>query len=106
MKDGLSVDLEGGLQVTPLLVPHRDEYTETVGFWIQGPNRSALFIPDIDKWERWDSLGTAIEDWIAKVDVAYLDGTFLEEGEIPGRAIEEIPHPFIRREPGSLREAS
>ena len=96
LENGLSVDLEGGIRVTPLLVPHRDEYTETVGFWIQGPKRSALFIPDIDKWERWDSQGTKIEDWIAKVDVAYLDGSFFKDGEIPGRAMEEIPHPFIR----------
>ncbi|GIT23898.1 MAG: hypothetical protein CM1200mP40_35800 [Gammaproteobacteria bacterium] len=42
------------IKVTPHLVPHRDEYSETVGYRIQGPNRAALFIPDINKWEIWD----------------------------------------------------
>lgn len=84
--------LNDRLRITPFLVPHRDEYTETVGFRITGPQKSALFIPDIDKWEKWER---RIEDMIANVDVAYLDGTFYADGEIPGRNMREIPHPFI-----------
>ena len=41
------------LKVIPFTVPHRDEYSETVGYKIIGPNKTALFIPDIDKWEKW-----------------------------------------------------
>jgi pyrroloquinoline quinone biosynthesis protein B len=85
-----------GLQVTPLLVPHRQEFSEVVGFRIAGPAKSVLFIPDIDSWEQWDALGTRIEDEIAKVDVAYLDATFFANGEIPGRDMSGFPHPFIR----------
>jgi hypothetical protein len=55
-----------------------------------------LFIPDIDSWTQWDAAGTRIEDEIAKVDVAYLDGTFFANGEIPGRDMSGFPHPFIR----------
>ena len=73
-------------------MPHRDEYTETVGFRITGPNKSVLFIPDIDKWEKWER---RIEDMIASADIAYVDGTFYADGEIPGRNMKEIPHPFI-----------
>ena len=62
------------ISVTPFLVPHRDEYSETVGYRIQGPHRSAIFLPDIDKWDRWE---TRIEDVLSGVDAAYLDGTFL-----------------------------
>ena len=83
------------LTVTPFLVPHRQEYSEVVGFHIQGPNRSVLFIPDIDSWEAWDDMGVRIEDMIAAVDVAYLDGTFFANGEIPGRDMSGFPHPFI-----------
>jgi pyrroloquinoline quinone biosynthesis protein B len=83
------------LRVTPLEVPHRDEYTETVGFEIQGPRRRVLFIPDVDKWEKLDRAGTKIEALITRVDVAFIDGTFFADGEIPGRAMSEIPHPFI-----------
>jgi len=43
--------LESSLLVTPLLVPHRDEYSETVGFRIKRPSRTVLFIPDINKLE-------------------------------------------------------
>lgn len=90
------VDLGAGLSVTPILMPHRDEYSETVAFIIRGPRRSVLFLPDIDKWEKLDQRGVRIEDLIARVDVAYLDGTFFADGEIPGRAMQDIPHPFIR----------
>jgi pyrroloquinoline quinone biosynthesis protein B len=82
--------------VTPLLVPHRDEYSETVAFRVEGPRRSLLWLPDIDKWERWDAQGTRLEAVLAGVDVAYLDGTFFADGEVPGRAMSEIPHPFVR----------
>jgi pyrroloquinoline quinone biosynthesis protein B len=95
MAAGVPVSLSSGITVTPFLVPHRDEYSETVGFRVKGPARTVVFLPDIDKWERWDSLGTRIDDVVAGADVAYLDGTFYQDGEIPGRAMSEIPHPFI-----------
>ncbi len=93
--DGQTIRLNDDLTITPMLVPHRDEFSETVGYRIEGPDRSVLFIPDIDKWSAWDTLGGSIEAEIARVDVAYLDGTFFASGEIPGRDMSEIPHPFI-----------
>ena len=95
LEDGETVKLNERLSVTPLLVPHRQEYSEVVGFRIEGPNRSALFIPDIDSWEEWDEMGTSIEEAIASVDIAYLDGTFFANGEIAGRDMSGFPHPFI-----------
>ncbi len=92
LADGKSIRLNERLSVTPILVPHRDEYTETVGFRIDGPGRSVLYITDIDKWERWE---TRIEDEIARVDAAFLDGTFYDIDELPGRDMSDIPHPFI-----------
>ncbi len=93
--------LEGGvaltdrLRVTPIAVPHRQEYSEVIGYRIEGPNRRVLFIPDIDSWREWDAQGIRIEDEIAAADVAYLDGTFYADGEIPGRDMSGFPHPFI-----------
>jgi len=95
LEDGVPVALGSELAVTPFLVPHRQEYAEVVGFRIDGPNRSLLFIPDIDSWEEWDEAGTRIESAIASVDVAYLDGSFFANGEIPGRDMTGFPHPFI-----------
>lgn len=95
LQDDVAVQLNDHLSITPFLVPHRQEYSEVVGFRITGPNRSVLFIPDIDKWELWDEQGTRIEDMIASVEVAYLDGTFYANGEIPGRDMSAFPHPFI-----------
>ncbi len=95
LEDRETVRLNGRLRVTPLLVPHRPEFSEAVGFRIDGPNRSVIFIPDIDSWEEWDKAGTRIEDMIASVDVAYLDGSFFANGEIPGRDMSGFPHPFI-----------
>lgn len=92
MKDNLPVSLSPDLSVTPLSVPHRDEYSETVGYIITGPSKRVLFIPDIDKWSKWQ---TDIVQLIQTVDYAYLDGTFYRDGEIWGREMSEIPHPFI-----------
>jgi pyrroloquinoline quinone biosynthesis protein B len=96
LADGTPVRLGERLTVTPFLVPHRQEYSEVVGFRIDGPHRSVLYVPDIDSWEAWDAAGSRIEDRIAQVDVAWLDGTFFANGEIPGRDMTGFPHPFIR----------
>ncbi len=92
LKDDSAIELSSNLTVKPLLVPHRDEYSETVGFIISGPNKKVLFIPDIDKWEKWDR---DINQLIREVDYAFLDGTFYRNGEIWGRDMSQIPHPFI-----------
>ncbi|MBO6575290.1 MAG: MBL fold metallo-hydrolase [Rhodothermales bacterium] len=81
--------------VTAVLVPHRQEYSEVVGYHVQGPSRSVLFIPDIDSWEDWDAWGESIEEHIARVDLAFLDATFFANGEVPGRDMSGFPHPFI-----------
>lgn len=87
-----SVALNARISITPIAVPHRDEYSDTYGFIVRGPKRSLLWLPDIDKWEKWDR---RIEDVIAGVDVAYVDGTFFDATELPGRAMSEVPHPLI-----------
>lgn len=87
-----TVNLSSTISVRPFRVPHRDEYSETVGYVIEGPNKKALFIPDIDKWEKWEK---NIIDEIAKVDYAFLDATFFDGVEINNRDISQIPHPFI-----------
>lgn len=95
------VVLSKNLNVTPILVPHRDEYSETVGYHIQGPNKSALFIPDIDKWHQWDN--DIIEE-IKKVDYAFLDATFFNGVELNNRDMSEIPHPSIEESMALFQE--
>lgn len=84
--------LGDSLIVVPMLVPHRDEYSEVVGYKIIGPRKTALFIPDIDKWNLWKN---AILNEIKSVDYAFLDATFFDANEISNRLISEIPHPCI-----------
>ncbi len=95
----------GRFRVVAIPVPHRDELSDTVGFRVRGAAGAVLYVPDVDKWERWNR---RLEDEVAAVDVALLDGTFYEAGELPGRAIAEVPHPFvsetIARLPRALRE--
>jgi pyrroloquinoline quinone biosynthesis protein B len=86
------IELTPNLAVTPLLVPHRDEYSETVGYIIEGISKKVLFIPDIDKWEKWN---TQIVQMIGEVDYAFIDATFFDAQEINNRNIAEIPHPFV-----------
>ena len=87
-----AVQLNKRLRVTPIQVPHRDEFSETVGYLIESDKTSVLFIPDIDKWGKWED---SILEWIQKIDMAFLDATFYQNGEISGRDMSEIPHPFV-----------
>ena len=85
------VVLGGGLSVEVLPVPHRDEISETVAFRVEGPTGSVLWLPDIDSWELWDR---DVIDEVARVDVAYLDATFYDDGELD-RDMSAIPHPRV-----------
>ena len=91
LQDGQALEL-GALTVTPFLVPHRDEFSETVGYRIEGPQKSAVFIPDIDKWSDWQ---TDLRELVKGVDYALLDATFFADGELPGRDMSKVPHPFV-----------
>lgn len=84
--------LLNNLKVTPFLVPHRDEFSETVGYSIEGPKKTALFIPDINKWSQWKE---NILERIQLTDYALIDATFYDSNELPGRDMSEIPHPFV-----------
>lgn len=86
-----TIILNNKLKVTPFLVPHRDEFSETVGYKIEGTTNTALFIPDIDKWHKWKK--NIIEE-VKKVEYAFVDATFLNQDEVK-RAMTEVPHPFI-----------
>jgi pyrroloquinoline quinone biosynthesis protein B len=90
---GHAMDLGDGVKVTAYVVPHRDEFTDTVGFVIEGPRKKVLYIPDIDQWQKWDR---DIRHMVEQVDVALLDGTFASPNELPGRAMDEIPHPLMQ----------
>lgn len=92
IQNEIPTNLNTQLKIRAFKVPHRDEFSETVGFVIEGPNKRILFIPDIDKWEKWEK---KIEEEILKVDYAFIDGTFYDEREINNRNISEIPHPFV-----------
>lgn len=92
LKADTATKVTANISITPLLVPHRDEFSETVGYRIKGPHKTALFIPDIDKWEHWNR--DIIEE-INKVDYALLDATFFDGAELNTRDISEIPHPFV-----------
>ena len=92
LNDGNKIQLNNNLSIIPFKVPHRDEFSETVGYKIQGPNKSIIFIPDIDKWDKFDK---DIVKIVSNNDIAILDGSFYQNGEIPGRDMSEIPHPFI-----------
>ncbi len=79
------------LKVIPFRVPHRDEFSETVGYKIMTKDKSLIFIPDIDKWQKWDK---NLIDVVNENDVLLLDGTFYKDGEI-ARPMSEVPHPYI-----------
>ena len=86
-----TIEITPNLTVVPISVPHRDEFSETSAFIISGPNKTALFLPDIDKWDKWSM---NIVEMLSNVDYAFIDATFYSSDEI-NRNIEEIPHPLV-----------
>ena len=92
LRDNKPVQLNSRLTITPFKVPHRDEFSETVGYRIDGPSKSLVFIPDIDKWSKWQK---DIIEVVENSDYSLLDGTFYDINELPGRDMSQIPHPFI-----------
>jgi pyrroloquinoline quinone biosynthesis protein B len=86
------VSLTKNVSFVPFQVPHRAEYTDTLGYVISGRDKSLLYIPDIQSWEAWNR---SICDEVGKVDIALLDGTFYGPEELPGRDWTKIGHPFI-----------
>ena len=104
---GVEFGLSANLHATAIRVPHRDEDSDTVAFQIRGPRRRLLWLPDIDKWEKWNRRPEVLlED---PELVAFLDGTFFASDEVPGRSIAEIPHPLVpetlARFPGGMAPA-
>jgi pyrroloquinoline quinone biosynthesis protein B len=92
LPQGQPVSLGDGISITAYPVPHRDEFTDTVGYLIEGPHKKVLYIPDIDGWDKWSR---DIRQMVDKVDLAFLDGTFASADELPGRPMGDIPHPLM-----------
>lgn len=91
LESGRPVRLSPDLSVTPLAVPHRAEFSDTLAFRVQGPDRALFYCPDIDRWSEWRDLAAFLTD----VDVALLDGTFFGPDELAGRAQADVPHPLV-----------
>ncbi len=91
IKEDSVIVLNERISVQAFRVPHRDEFSETVGYKIITPNKSVVFIPDIDKWQKWNR---SLAELVKSVDYAFLDGTFYKDGEI-NRPMSEVPHPFV-----------
>ena len=86
------ISVDPNVTIQPIEVPHRAEFSETVGYKIYGPNKTVLFIPDIDKWYLWEK---SIIDEIKQVNYALIDATFYDSEEVNYRDLSEIPHPFV-----------
>ncbi|MCA9981037.1 MAG: MBL fold metallo-hydrolase [Anaerolineales bacterium] len=103
-----AVNLAHDATLTPILVPHRDEWnTGTYGFLLRGPQRSLFYLPDIDGWSRWPEarsvlaqVDTAVVEVglgglldatnVLPADVAVLTNVGLDHTEILGDTVEKI----------------
>lgn len=103
MTENQDIILNKNISVLPIKVPHRDEFSETVGFFIKGINKTVLFIPDIDKWNKWNK---SLIEVLKEVDFAFIDATFYDNKEINNRDISEIPHPFVIETMDLLKDLS
>ncbi len=96
LAEGTVTAVNDELAVLPFVVPHRDEYSETVGFLIMTPDKRALYVPDLDSWDEYaETSGQSLEKLVGGVDFAFIDATFWDDNELPGRDMSEIPHPRV-----------
>jgi len=102
VEPGKTFALSPRLSVTPIPVPHRDEYSDTLAFSVRGTAKRLFYCPDIDSWDRWDR---DLRGFLSEVDIALLDGTFFGPEEI-GRGIGEVPHPPVRETARELNGAA
>jgi len=79
--------LEPGLEIESFEVAHRNEYGDTVGYRISGPQKTLVYLPDIDAWT------LDLHALLASCDLALLDGTFFSRNELKHQ--ERVPHPPI-----------
>jgi pyrroloquinoline quinone biosynthesis protein B len=103
IRPGNPAALTSHISLSTFRVPHRDEFTDTLGFAFTGPEKSLLYIPDIQSWEAWDR---SIVEEIQKVDIALLDGTFYSPAELPSRNLASIGHPFIADSIKTLKDVA
>lgn len=92
LTDNEALPLDDNISVSAFRVPHRDEYSETAGFKIVTQNKKYLFIPDINKWEKWER---SIVEETKKVDIALVDATFFDANDLPARNLANVPHPLV-----------
>ncbi len=87
--ESLSADVpwKGFVEITPVAVPHREDFSETFGFLVQGPSARVFYMPDAD------CVDARIASAVSTADYAYVDGTFFSPGEIPGLSDGTVPHP-------------
>lgn len=97
MNDSVPVALSEHITISAFSVPHRDEYSETAGFSIQTGQKKWLFIPDIDKWDKWFPQHTVTEltKLVSRHLYVLIDATFYADGELGNRNMKDIPHPFV-----------
>ncbi|RMD93989.1 MAG: MBL fold metallo-hydrolase, partial [Calditrichaeota bacterium] len=86
------MQITANITITAFPVPHRHEFTDTVGYLIEGQQRKLLYIPDIDHWREWPR---SLPELLKQVDFALLDGTFYSPEELPHRDLSKIKHPLI-----------
>lgn len=92
MRPGDEVAISPQVSVQSFPVPHRGEYSETVGYRVTGPQRTLIYVPDTDSWDGWEN---PIEAHISSCDVALVDGAFFDAEELPDRNLSEIAHPLV-----------
>jgi pyrroloquinoline quinone biosynthesis protein B len=83
IQPGGEFELEG-FSCKSILVPHRNEVADTVGFIIK-TKKKVIYLPDIDHWT------DEVIDEIKSSDIAIIDGTFFTKDEVP--RFDDIPHP-------------
>jgi pyrroloquinoline quinone biosynthesis protein B len=93
MQPGCEHALTPDLNITPISVPHRDEYSDTVAWLVHGAARTLFYCPDID---HWNAFTPDLKSWLADVDIALVDGSFFSPHELPDRDIAQIPHPLVQ----------
>ena len=92
MDENSEIYINKNVKINGFLVPHRNELSETVGYNIKSQNKSIIYLPDIDSWDKWK---IDVIELIKVHDILILDGTFYNKNELKNRNMKKVPHPSI-----------
>ncbi|OIN93080.1 pyrroloquinoline quinone biosynthesis protein PqqB [candidate division WWE3 bacterium CG06_land_8_20_14_3_00_42_16] len=90
-----NLNLSENVTTFPFKIPHRNEFSDTLGYFIKGACKNLFFLPD---FKSWGKISHRVFNFLHQAKIILIDGTFFNGKELKSLnrdGIEKIGHPSI-----------